>query len=148
MGIHKEFILSGLYLHTTVSGDYDIWKEKMLEIYGDKASRHLIDVRRWVLGSIEKEGPIFYRQPNCWEFMGCGNGEDAHCPARSHKRIHGLHGGINGGRACWLVPGTRCGKSVQTTMEQKQEVCSECDFLLAVKQEEGDCFWDPGSVKS
>ena len=45
---------------------------------------------------------------NCWEFKKCGrehNGtnvdEKGVCPAVTSKKVHGVHGGSNGGRCCW-----------------------------------------------
>jgi len=140
MGIHKEYVLFGLHLHKEVCGNYAMWKEIMLDMYGEKASAHIIDIRRWVIGVDVPDGPLFYKKPNCWEFMGCGCVDESSCPAMSYQDTHGVHGGVNGGRACWSIPGTRCGSSIQTTPEQKRETCSECDFHISVKSEEGAMF--------
>jgi len=140
MGIHKEYVQYGLYLHNTVSGGYAMWKEIMQDVYGEKVNAHLIDIRRWVIGVDVPDGPLFYRKPNCWEFMGCGCVEESSCPAMSNQDTHGVNGGVNGGRACWSIPGTRCGKAVQKGPQQKMETCSECDFLISVKREEGAGF--------
>ena len=50
---------------------------------------------------------------NCWEYNKCGkgpnglNGEKTDiCTAATEKRLDGVHGGTNAGRACWVVAGT------------------------------------------
>ncbi|MCZ7583707.1 MAG: hypothetical protein M5R36_10445 [Deltaproteobacteria bacterium] len=50
---------------------------------------------------------------NCWEFVRCGRepgGNRAEklgvCPTAVARPLHGVHGGVNGGRACWTVAGT------------------------------------------
>ena len=51
------------------------------------------------------------RAINCWEYWGCGREsggvnaiEEGVCPAARETRLDGVHGGRNGGRACWAVP--------------------------------------------
>jgi hypothetical protein len=82
-------------------------------------------------------------KPNCWEFKHCGRqpggrlaGELGICPASTYKDLHAAHGGMNAGRACWVVAGTFCGGVVQGTAAQKQHNCWVCDFFQAVKREE------------
>lgn len=70
---------------------------------------------------------------NCWEHKGCKKEE---CPAHSEKRLDGTHGGINAGRACWVVAGTRCGGAVQGVYAQKVGNCMKCDFYELVAREE------------
>lgn len=84
---------------------------------------------------------------NCWEFKKCGreaNGSKAHelgvCPASSTSQLHGIHGGLNSGRACWVVTGTYCRGEVQGTFAKKYNSCSECDFYRTVKVEESPRF--------
>jgi hypothetical protein len=59
------------------------------------------------------------------------------CPAHSEKRLNGVHGGVNAGRACWVVAGTRCGGVVQGEFAQKIGNCMKCEFYLSVVKEEG-----------
>jgi len=80
---------------------------------------------------------------NCWEFNNCGREpggpkarEFGHCPVVSYSALHGIHGGKNGGRACWVVKGSLCGGSVQGDEDQKRSSCWACDFLNLVKREE------------
>ena len=74
---------------------------------------------------------------NCWEFLKCTK-ED--CPAKSEKRLNSVHGGINAGRTCWVVAGTRCKGEIQGAFAQKQENCNNCEFYKAVRSEEGMVF--------
>jgi len=82
---------------------------------------------------------------NCWEFTGCGlqgrssdgnGGLRGGCPAARERRLHGVHGGTNGGRSCWAILGTLCAGGVQTDMRKKYETCGKCDFYRVVKQQE------------
>ena len=81
---------------------------------------------------------------NCWEFKKCGRGpggakvsELGVCTAAVEKKVNGVHGGINGGRACWVVAGTLCGGKVQGTYANKLATCMTCEFYKLVVKEEG-----------
>ena len=81
---------------------------------------------------------------NCWEYMKCGRGPNGAkarkmgvCPAASEKRLDRTHGGINSGRACWVVAGTYCGGTIQGSFARKQVACWRCDFYNNVRNEEG-----------
>ncbi len=84
---------------------------------------------------------------NCWEFNRCGRepggihsrGQGI-CPATTDTKLHGVHKGINAGRACWVIAGTMCNGQVQGTFAQKYHDCRICDFYHEVKQEEGVDF--------
>ncbi len=83
------------------------------------------------------------RRLNCWEYKKCGRepggsrvSELGVCPATVEKRLDGIHGGKNAGRACWVVAGTFCGGQVQGTFAQKYKNCEKCDFYQLVKREE------------
>jgi hypothetical protein len=87
--------------------------------------------------------PIVKKQ-NCWEVKKCGRikgGAHEHdqgiCPASNEKRLDGVHGGKNAGRACWVVAGTFCDGKVQGTFAAKYGKCETCAFYQAVKKEEG-----------
>jgi hypothetical protein len=84
---------------------------------------------------------------NCWEFKKCGRepgGNKAKelgiCPAAIDERLHGVHGGKNAGRACWVLAGTMCGGKVQGTFAQKNQNCAICDFFKTVKEEEHSAY--------
>jgi hypothetical protein len=81
---------------------------------------------------------------NCWEVKKCGREvggaksvELGVCPAATAKLMHGVHGGINGGRSCWVVKATLCGGTVQGGFGEKFKNCQECAFYKMVKSEEG-----------
>ncbi len=84
------------------------------------------------------------QRKNCWEFKECGRepggkrfGEQAVCPAAIYRKFHGVHGGKNAGRACWMVAGTMCAGRVHGTFAQESKDCLHCDFYKSVKKEEG-----------
>ncbi len=84
------------------------------------------------------------KRKNCWEMKRCGRvpGEKHAekvwiCPAAIYRRLDGVHGGHNAGRACWAVSGTFCGGKIQGTFAKKYRDCSKCDFYNLVKEEEG-----------
>jgi len=76
--------------------------------------------------------------------MKCGRGPKGKkigkmgvCPAAGERRLDTVHGGINSGRACWVVAGTFCGGTVQGTFARKQVACKRCDFYKKVHHEQG-----------
>ncbi len=84
---------------------------------------------------------------NCWEVMNCGRepgGKKAQelgvCAAATDKRLDGVHGGRNGGRACWVIAGTFCDGVIQGTFAQKYQDCSVCEFFRQVRREEGAAY--------
>ena len=84
------------------------------------------------------------KKKNCWQFKKCGREaggvkvkELGTCPASMEHKLHGIHGGDHGGRACWVIVGTFCGGEEQGTFAQKYHNCEKCDFYQAVKKEEG-----------
>ncbi|MBL7031656.1 MAG: hypothetical protein ISR97_00550 [Nitrospira sp.] len=84
---------------------------------------------------------------NCWEIKQCGRetggikvSELGECPASTEKRLHGVHGGMNAGRTCWVVAGSMCGGKIQGTYAEKYMNCNICDFYMKVKSEESDEF--------
>ncbi|MEJ2696037.1 MAG: hypothetical protein P8013_05260 [Candidatus Sulfobium sp.] len=80
---------------------------------------------------------------NCWEFKGCGRQpggdrkKEGVCPTALMTIYDGINGGENGGRACWMIAGTRCEGKMQGTFAHKVQSCTECDFYRAVTDEEG-----------
>jgi len=81
---------------------------------------------------------------NCWEVKSCERcttllGDEA-CPVCKESKLHGIHGGTNGGRACWTIPHTKCGGKTQGTFSNKMSNCMECNFYKMVKDEENGAF--------
>ncbi len=66
-------------------------------------------------------------------------GNDA-CPVCKETKLHGVHGGVNGGRACWSIPHTKCGGITQGSSSEKYMNCTECDFYNMAKKEEEGAF--------
>ena len=83
----------------------------------------------------------------CWEFNKCGRepgGRNAVkmgvCPASIDARLDGINGGINGGRACWSIPGTMCDGKITDTFSAKMGACLDCKFYKRVMKEEQESF--------
>ena len=90
---------------------------------------------------------------NCWEVKNCGRqqggqktAELGECIAAGEKRTHGVNGGINGGRACWVISGTLCGGKVQGTYADKLGNCLKCEFYQTVRTEEGSSFCSSSDI--
>ena len=84
---------------------------------------------------------------NCWEYKQCGRqegGPHVHdlgvCPAAAENKLNGIHGGMNAGRACWVVAGTLCQGNVQGTFANKYAGCNSCEFYQEVKKNEYPAF--------
>jgi len=82
---------------------------------------------------------------NCWQVRMCGRepgGRKAPelgvCPAASERRLDGIHGGVNGGRACWAIAGTLGSGKPECDLARKLAKCVDCDFYRMVHREEGD----------
>ena len=81
---------------------------------------------------------------NCWEVRACERcfevlAENS-CPVCKESKLDGTHGGVNAGRACWVVAHTKCGGNLQGTFGQKFRNCRDCDFYKMVKDEERGSF--------
>ncbi len=115
--------------------------------FSSNVFRDLGDLRQMSqLCSSTRTGPD-QRKINCWEFSGCC--KETHgkfttalgvCPAALESRLDGIHGGRNGGRACWVISGTHCHGSIQESYEQKKKTCTQCGFYQSVKWEESTSF--------
>jgi hypothetical protein len=80
---------------------------------------------------------------NCWEFKKCGRepggskvAELGVCPVAEENRADGIHGGMNGGRCCWVVTGSLCKGQLQGTYAEKFGDCHKCEFYELVRAEE------------
>lgn len=84
---------------------------------------------------------------NCWEFKECGRQPGGHrmhelglCPASTESKLHGIHGGTNSGRACWVIAETLCSGEKQGLFGNKFYQCRSCDFYRLVQTEEHPRF--------
>ena len=89
---------------------------------------------------------------NCWEVKACEKcikilGDDA-CPVCKESKLHGVHGGVNGGRACWTIPHTKCGGVTQGSFGSKFDTCKACNFYKMVKEEEQGLFQFSATILS
>lgn len=82
------------------------------------------------------------RKLNCWEFKNCGREQGGAnqydlgvCAASQEKKLHGVHDGTNGGRACWVVAGTFCGGRISGSFAKKYDTCRKCNFYKKVLEE-------------
>lgn len=76
---------------------------------------------------------------------GFGPGQDkarCHgvCPAATEEKLNGLNGGINGGRACWMVSGTNCANRLAGNLHLIASACQTCHFFQLVSNEEENQF--------
>ena len=62
------------------------------------------------------------------------------CPATTEKKLHGVHGGTNAGRACWVINATLCNGNLQGSFSKKYDECMECDFYKKIMTEESSNF--------
>jgi hypothetical protein len=81
---------------------------------------------------------------NCWEFMKCGRemggdktAESGVCPVAAESAAHGLNGGINAGRICWVVAGNSSKGTVKCSDSHGEHHCFQCEFRYKVTREEG-----------
>ena len=89
---------------------------------------------------------------NCWEVKACERcttilGDDS-CPVCKESKLNGVHGGVNGGRACWTISHTKCEGTTQGTFGNKFVNCMECDFYNLVKAEEESSFQLSATIMS
>ena len=90
---------------------------------------------------------------NCWEYKKCGREPGGNketelglCPATTVQRLDGIHGGMNGGRSCWVVSGTFCDEKGPHVTNTSLETCTGCDFYKLVKKEESPSFVFSGNL--
>ena len=90
---------------------------------------------------------------NCWEKKKCGlepGGwrvrEYGICPVAISTKANSIHGGVNGGRACWAIEGTITFCQVQCKLDENIESCKECDFYSEVKSQEGYNFMKSAEI--
>ena len=86
---------------------------------------------------------ILMKKKNCWEHMKCGRHPGGQktsgagvCPASVHEKLHGIHGGENAGRACWVIDDSLCSNAIREISTKKFAGCWKCDFYHLVRNEE------------
>ncbi len=84
------------------------------------------------------------RRTNCWDIVRCGREPGgAHvptegvCPAATAVEADGVNSGTNGGRICWAISGTFCGRQARGSEAVRLVSCFSCDFFTKVLREEG-----------
>ena len=149
MSLLKDIVGKGIYYNSIGIKNYMPWSKMMLDHFGSEIKQSIKDIRMWSLVISASADNRSVLKLNCWEFMGCGLQNEASvlntnardiCPAYLEKKLDGIHGGNNAGRACWVVSNTMCSSSVQENYEKKFKACVMCDFYRCVKEEEDNKF--------
>jgi len=90
------------------------------------------------------EGLIPPARVNCWDIVRCGrepNGPnvvtEGVCPAALEVSADGVNNGSKGGRICWAISGTFCGRQARGSEATRLVSCFSCDFFARVLEEEG-----------
>ena len=78
------------------------------------------------------------KKTNCWEYKQCGRGPAGKnpCAAAQETTFNGMHGGVNAGRACWVVAGTGGEGPVTGVLAASLKNCLRCDFFKQVETDE------------
>jgi len=107
-------------------------------VYAEQVPRHCSAILA------RAEAMLSPRRANCWEILKCGRepgGDKVHldgpCPASQDPSGDGVNGGSRGGRVCWAISGTFCGREVGGSEAAKLISCFSCDFFSQVLREEG-----------
>lgn len=148
MGILKEMAARGAYYIGNGTDDFDSWSQLMINELGPNVKPFLKEIRQWSLIIAQRQAGARETKVNCWDFQRCGrhlsvgqeNGMPV-CPAFLETGLTGINGGKNGGRACWVIPGTLCGGWFRRTLVPKYVACMLCDFKRTLlKEERADCI--------
>ena len=144
MAIFKKMLEMGVYHIENNTSNFAIWSKLMIDDLGPNVKPYLRDIMEWSIVLAHKKTEASYLKRNCWDYYRCGkqsNGKKHDvCPAYLETKLNGVHDGKNGGRACWVVAGTKCGGIVKRTLIPKFIVCKLCDFKEIVMSEESHNF--------
>jgi hypothetical protein len=84
------------------------------------------------------------RRINCWQIVACGRqpggdkvAQEGVCPAATERSADGVNSGTNGGRVCWAISGTFCGRQANGSEAVRLVSCFSCYFFTKVLREEG-----------
>jgi hypothetical protein len=143
MGILKEMAARGGYYIDRGTNDPDLWSKLMIDEMGQNVKPFLKEIRQWSLFMAQRKAGVRAIKINCWDFHKCGRNienkrEDGSgiCPALLETGLNGIHGGKNGGRVCWIIPGTLCGGWTQRKLVPKYVLCRLCNFKKTVFKDE------------
>jgi hypothetical protein len=147
MAIFKEMLARGVYHIENSVSDFATWSKLMIVDLGPNVKPYLRDIMEWSNVLAHKKAEASHLKRNCWDYYRCGKqAEGDHgkkhdvCPAYLETKLNGVHNGMNGGRACWIVADTMCGGRIKRTLVPKFIVCNLCDFKKTVISEESQNF--------
>lgn len=147
MGKFDHFVEIGVQLYKSGARDFDSWSKLLICEAGPAVKPFLSDIMKCTLMMAGASQNKIFGKKNCWEFKCCRRqkrnrwqSREDWCPVFFETKLDGIHGGNNGGRACWIVLGTHCGSGIQSNYFYKFMVCRSCDFYLATREEEGNDF--------
>lgn len=139
----KEWIAIGANHIERGAVELETWRSRVRSEVGHGVEPYLPEIWQWALIMMYHNRGRTYGKINCWEVMKCGKTGlgirgrfQEICPARLEARLDGIHGGRNGGRACWVIENTLCGGKRPETTEVKRAGCASCKFFLQVHAEE------------
>lgn len=143
----KHLLCTGVCCLEKGVRDFDSWSQLMIDDLGPAVRPYLKYLLQLSLLEVyQKNGPRDEKK-NCWEFTNCGRQSDGErvkeygiCPAFMETRLNGIHGGKNGGRACWIVKDTLCNGKIQGRFQEKFRNCKLCSVFQCVRDEEGPRF--------
>jgi hypothetical protein len=143
MGALKQIAARGAYFIEIGANDLDVWSQLMINDLGRNMKPFLHELRQWSLIIVQRKAGAQSTKINCWDFKRCNRNmenkrvkELISCPVFTETRLNGINGGKNGGRSCWLIPGTLCGRRIQRSLISKSLTCKLCDFKSFVLREE------------
>jgi hypothetical protein len=146
MGLIKQICISGAIYRQHGLEDHPVLSRMLLHEYGFSAAFMIDDLLEWSRDLSEKYRLRRSEKPNCWEVQKCSalmdrsSGKKCLCPALTMKTLDGVHEGLHGGRACWVVDGTFCMGRLQGSHVEKREECGSCGFQDKVRETEGKGF--------
>jgi hypothetical protein len=147
MAIFKAMLEIGVYHIENGESNFASWSKLMIDEFGPKVQHHLKEVMEWSVVLAHKKVESSSLKRNCWDYYRCGKQSKADngkkhdvCPAYLETKLNGVHDGKNGGRACWIVAGTKCGGIIKRTLIPKFIICNLCDFKKIVMSEESQNF--------
>jgi len=148
MSVLKEIAAWGADHIETGNNDFDSWSQVMINEVGPNVKPFLREIRQWSLIIAQRKAGARAMKMNCWDYQQCGreaNGSRVRklgiCPVYLFPGLDGIHGGKNGGRACWIIRDVTCGSTLQRMFIPHCLACFSCHFRRSVMNDEGpDCI--------